>query len=266
MTKARSLSKSVFREAKVGGRFAPRSPIPGEVVGESRVLERLGTREGAIIWSVTCSCARIQIRSSNQINRAIRRGHSLLCPDCISEYRRGSAAYVVDQRSQARLERVLDGGPIWSDFETADLQAQVLADLEEEFGPLDKDSHCTIAEMQISVGWPSGRKIPTAEEKEATAVKRADYNAYHRASTFLERLDKKASRAEIEALRKRARDLAEKVKNEELFFKISELQQEQWKRVMDGEDIVNPDRVTKKAARERLAITKAQSRGSEEDE
>ena len=249
------VSQPLYREVKTGGRHAPRVPVPGEAVGESRVVERVGLRGKDAIWSVACSCGSIQIRSSNQINHALRRGYSLLCPECVKEYQRGSAAYSMDERSRLRLERVLDGGPVWSHWETMALQAEVLADLEEEFGVLDKDP-LTVAEMQISAGWPAGRKIPTTEEKEAKAAKERDWAAYRRAASALSRLDKKARKPEIEALRARARELAKQVKDKKLAKAIADIQREQWIRVMEGEDL-NPDRVTKKAGRER-ARTPAQ--------
>ena len=260
---AKVTTQPLYREVKTGGRYAPRIPVPGEAVGESRVIERIGLRPGRAgfnsrsaetIWSVACSCGSIQIRTSGQINHALRRGHSLVCPACVKEYQQGSAAYTMDERSRLRLERVLDGGPVWSHWETMTLQAEVLADLEEEFGALDEDP-LSIAEMQISVGWPGGRKTPTTEEKEAKAAKEADWAAYRRAATALTRLDKKARKPEIEALRARARELAKKVKDKKLAKAIADIQREQWIRVMEGEDL-NPDRVTKKAGKERLASEK----------
>lgn len=93
---AKSNVENLFREAKTGGSYARRTPVPGELVGESRVIERLGIRGIESIWSVACSCGSVQIRSASQINLALRRAYSLLCPDCVSEYQHGSAAYRMD--------------------------------------------------------------------------------------------------------------------------------------------------------------------------
>lgn len=253
---AKVSTQALYREVKTGGRYAPRIPVPGEVVGESRVIERIGVRLGSAgtIWSVACACGTIQIRSSGQINHALRRGYSLLCPDCVNEYQQGSAAYTRDERGKSRLERVLDGGPIWSHWETATLQAEVLADLEEEFGALDEDVF-TVAEMQIGAGWPYQAKTPTVEEKEVKAVRNSERAAYRKAATALDRLDKKARKPEIEALRARARELAKRVTDKKLAKAIADIQREQWIRVMEGEDL-NPDRVTKKAGKERVATEK----------
>lgn len=227
-------------------------------MGESRVIERIGIYPGkaGTIWSVACACGSIQIRPASQINRALRKGYSLLCPECVNDYQHGSAAYARDERSKLRLERVLDGGPIWSVGETATLQAEVLADLEEEFGVLDEDRNWSLSDMQISVGWPGGRKVPTSEEREIKLAKEADWVAYRRAASALDRLDKKAKRPEIEALRARARELAKKVQDKKLAKAIADIQRAQWIRVMEGEDILNPDRVTKKAGKERMAAEK----------
>jgi len=261
---ARVSIQPLYREVKTGGRYAPRIPVPGETVGESRVIERIGVRPGSsdnvgsagTIWSVACACGTIQIRSSGQINHALRRGYSLLCPDCVNEYQQGSAAYTRDERGKSRLERVLDGGPIWSHWETATLQAEVLADLEQEFGALDEDVF-TVDEMQIGAGWPYQAKTPTVEEKEVKAVRNSERAAYRKAATALDRLDKKARKPEIEALRARARELAKRVTDKKLAKAIADIQREQWIRVMEGEDL-NPDRVTKKAGKARMTAEKKQ--------
>ena len=245
---------SHFTEVKTGGRYARRNVVLGEMVGESEVVERLGfglERSRGILWSVKCVCGELQIRSSGQINAALRKGHSLSCPPCVKEYLRGSGAYLRDQRSLARLERVLDGGPVWSAYEIADLQAEVLSDLEAEFGPTVERT-LTIAEMQSAVGWKSN-DTRTLEEKEAEKIRIADNYAYTRASEALDRAAKTANAVELEDCRRRARELVLRIRNDEFRQAQIEILTERWDQIIKGLDIVNPDKVTKKKISERLA-------------
>ena len=266
----RAPRKSVYTEIKTGGRYEARVPVVGEMVGDSRIIEYLGKRGGDCIWSALCGCGKMQIRSSAQINSALRRKHSLSCPECVTEYRTGRFGYLQDLRSAFRLERVLDGGPIWSDFEVIQLQDEIRADLEEEFGAIDPDSRMKLDDMQIAAGWPNGRKTQETrdrEDVEAQMRKRRAKHAsqqYRKAVEAPQRVDAAEVRAIANALIDRMKKVKALIKEREMLAGMAAMREERWARVMGGEDIVNPDKVTKKSAAESLAVAKKQKLEEEE--
>ena len=167
---------SIFRETREGGRWANRQPIPGEIVGESKVLRSTTIVEGHQIWEVLCPCGKTQLRTSGSINTALRRGGSILCPECLRELRSGGFLADWSDRSTMRIERVLNGGPIWTAEETAALQTSVRRGLEEEFGPLDEERPHSLVDMQLDLtGWPySAQHTLSAIEHAKRQAERAE--------------------------------------------------------------------------------------------
>ena len=266
----RSAHKSVYTEIKTGGRYEARVPVVGEMVGDSRIIEYLGKRGPDRIWSTLCGCGKKQIRSSGEINSALRRKHSLSCPECVTEYRTGRFGYLQDEKSAARLERVLDGGPIWSAFEVIQLQNEIRADLEEEFGAIDPDSRMKLDDMQIATGWPNGRKTQETRDREDVEKQKRRRRAeqeryqYQKAVEASKRAEVAEARTIANAFVERIKKLNALVKEKEMLEALDAVRKERWARVMGGEDIVNPDKVTKKSAAESLAAAKKQKLEEEE--
>ncbi len=149
---------SPYREIAAGGAWAPRVVNVGDRVGQSVVLRDLGVASQCRRFEITCHhCDCIQIRSTGQINAALRYGRPLVCPKCVGEGYLARKFEVQDRR----LERVLAGGPMYTAFEIDDMCSSVLNDLEAEFGPSNDDT--PISEMTIAVGWPY-----SAHEKKKT--------------------------------------------------------------------------------------------------
>lgn len=235
--------KSLYSEIKTGGQYARRTPVVGEFVGDSQVIACIGIRGKDSIWSTLCSCGSMQIRTSGQINNALRNHRSLPCPQCHKEHRGGEYSYRRDQRCLARLHRVLEGGPIWAHYETAELQQQVLSDLEEEFGCLD--DKLSIEEMQIANGWPGDNTPP----KKPQAVEEYWFND----STYRPPPAKPTKRDEmIEARARVNKKMRDAAREKELAEAKTSLQAERWNQVINGVDIYNPDKVTKKSVTEYL--------------
>lgn len=235
---------NIYTEIKTGGQYLARTPVAGEMVGDCKVIEWLGLRGKHAIWSTLCSCGSVQIRTSGQINQALRRRRSLPCPKCLKEYHHGAASYWREQRRLTRIERVLEGGPVWSDYETAELQQQILQDLEEEFGCIDKDSKLSIGEMQPANGWPYQKKPP----KKPQVAEEYWFND----STYRPPPAKPTKRDEMIEARARVNKKAREAKEKELAEAKTSLQAERWNQVINGVDIYNPDKVTKKSVTEYL--------------
>jgi hypothetical protein len=152
---------------------------------------------------------------------------------------RGQAGYKRDLRVEARLERVLDGGPIWSYEETQQLCDDVRKDLETEFGPsLEDDTIPVVAE-----GWPfSGSDRPRTEAD--VLARRAEYakerREYERARDWAadaERDRLKAIEKAVKTAAEKAAEIAERKRRsaERIAAKI-----DAWNAIQQGADI-NPD-------------------------
>jgi len=151
----------LYCEIPTGGRWSPRQVAIGDRVGQSVVLRDLGVSINCRRFEITCHfCEHIQIRSTGQINDALRRNRPIVCPECLREGRLARAFVVQDKR----LERVLDGGPMYTAFELDDICSDVLFDLEAEFGPSIENE--SIADLTIATGWPYSASAP---KKDAAA-------------------------------------------------------------------------------------------------
>lgn len=250
-------AEPLFKETARGGQWSRRKITSGESVGESKVLHRVGIVGTNTIWEVQCPCGSVQLRPVGQINQALRRGYSILCPECVTDYRNGRAGYAVDQRVQKRLQRVLNGGPVWSDRETLLLQKAIRRDLEEEFGEVDYEEKFSIADMQVAhPGHASPRNVRTSEEQKAISERRLkadeERKRYRRAVAHAKR-QREQEVYELERVQTYTDSLArKKAKEEELERGLADKRAENWERVIAGEDIVNPDKVTKKSVMEFL--------------
>lgn len=131
----------VFRECKTGGCYARRVPRVGDLVGGAKVLGQVESlshdgRRGKV-FEIACSgCGIIQLRSASQINASLRRKRTIECPSCVREAASGRH-YAYQEHIR---ERVLDGGPLYTQRETHQIEREVRAALEEEFGELPEES------------------------------------------------------------------------------------------------------------------------------
>jgi hypothetical protein len=153
MTAPASEMSPILREAKTGGRWAPRTPAVGDSGSGSTVLRDLGVDEkGHRRFEITCGrCQAPQTRNSGQINFAFRKGFPVTCPRCMAE---GYVARLL-QHSDIITERVLGGGPIYTAWETDDMCKDILAELEEEFGPMrHPEDELQPSDMRIGAGFP----------------------------------------------------------------------------------------------------------------
>jgi hypothetical protein len=145
-----------FHEIRTGGRYARRLPAVGDVVGRSVVLRDLGVSDEnpqhGRRFEITCGrCQKPQLRFASHINAILRRGLSVACPDCVHEN------FLVHSIEYADVitERVLNGGPMYSVGETEMICKDVLAKLEEEFGPAQNpDDEFGPSDMMVAAGWP----------------------------------------------------------------------------------------------------------------
>lgn len=149
-----------FREAKTGGCFARRLPAVGDAVGRSIILRDLGTSDErpqhGRRFEITCGhCQKPQIRFASHINAILRRGSAVACPECVREN------FLVHSIEYADviIERVLNGGPVYSAGEMEMICKDVRAKLEEEFGPAQNlDDDFGPSDMAVAAGWPWGVK------------------------------------------------------------------------------------------------------------
>ena len=75
----------------------------------------------------------------------------MLCPDCLAETRRGMSA----ERRSKLLERVMEGGPIYSFGEQQQICNDVREALEAEICPAeDPDDAFSPNDLNIAVGFP----------------------------------------------------------------------------------------------------------------
>jgi len=177
------MRRSIFRETAKGGRYRRREPCAGEKVGESKVIEPLGHDDrGATRWSVECPCGKLQIRSASSINYALRHARSLLCPECIGELARGRGIYNAAMRTHAAIERVLDGGPVYTAGEIQFMCDMVRADLEAEFGECEE---VVALPVWVDPGWWESKR-PTYERRETTDEERGYRNVKRREQRKLE--------------------------------------------------------------------------------
>ncbi len=228
----------VFREARTGGRYAVRMPVPGEAVGDARVIEIIGKREGRgdTLWSVRCGCGKLQHRTTGQINLALRRGFSLSCPECWLELIRGKSAEAKAARAHARMLRVLDGGPVWSDSETIALANEVRAALEEEFGELpDEESEWKPDDFVTAAGWPysAHRRVRDLEAEQERRL-------YNKAAHANEARALAVERESLKTARDKEKEVEGAQRIEERAGYARYREREAWLAIMRGEDVVSP--------------------------
>jgi hypothetical protein len=141
------MNSDLYREVKTGGRWAQRSIAIGDAIGNSKVLRDLGISSHCRRFEVTCEyCMCKQIRSTGQLNAALRNHKKIACPRCVSEGRVARKLEFGD----FRLERVLAGGPIYSHYEMQDICDAVLNDLIAEWGYPEEPKES----FEIADGWP----------------------------------------------------------------------------------------------------------------
>lgn len=115
------------------------------------------------------------------------------------------------ERMDRRTERVLAGGPVWSDFESLLLAQQVREDLESHFGTVDDDDRVAPEMMVIAVGfWPS-KGEPAVDRGQSESEKAHARRYYYYRDHGLEI----AHRAR---LRQEAREVRERVAQEARAF------------------------------------------------
>ena len=170
---------SHFRQAKRGGRCAPRTPSPGDHVGASvvgREVEPNDKRDRR--FEITCGhCGSMQIRTSSQINFSLRRSLTVACPRCVSE------GYVVRSiaRSDKILERVLEGGPLYTGVEILSICEDVWNDLVAQCGPVKEEN----PSLDPAAGYPySANEMTEAkrilENYKRYAVSEEEWRAYQK--------------------------------------------------------------------------------------
>lgn len=234
----------VFAETAKGGRYARRNPVLGEAVGDALVVARLEKVGGHQLWSVRCGCGAMQIRTSGQINSALRTRRPLACPECVAEYRRGSADYAREERQRDRLDRVLEGGPVWSIDETQSLCDGVMADLEAEYGSLPEPT--LPLPIAVAVGWPYSARDTWMGD---FAMRYAREEAAHRKSReafeykYAQEWGAREQARADSAAKRAAKQAAVQKINAEKEAAAIERRRSVWMAVQQGANVVDPDKI-----------------------
>lgn len=157
----------VFRETDAGGRWCRRRIAVGDRIGTSTVRRQVGVFDGQTVFEVDCAgCGATQLRGAAQLNHALRWGREVSCPTCLTETNRGRRY----ARAADRVDRVRDGGPVYTSWEIEQLCEQVRADLVEAFGVAETDDdRMQLADMVSATGWPYSRAETQAVVEQAAA-------------------------------------------------------------------------------------------------
>ena len=160
--------RNAYSEVKRGGRFAAFPLRPGDKIGRS-VVGRciMDDNRGLKVWEVTCEgCGKVQLRPTGALTTALRRRtQGVQCPECLRELR--TSKFTIE-RSTFFTERVLEGGPIYTEWETEDICRDVMASLLNEFGPMVES--ITNEDLHIANGWPFSK----SEQDACQAAKNAE--------------------------------------------------------------------------------------------
>jgi len=250
----------LFREIDRGGKFRRRTPV----AGEGQTLRETGERtlRGGKQWEVLCGgCGRVQLRDSGQINWALRRGSEHTCPECLIEMQRGLSVDFCNKRSADRLERVKSGGPVWTAMETQYLQFQIRRDLEVEFGPLPEPVF-KVSDLDYQANWPGAEFFTLPQNLEnrygGDEFSEEDLASVLEARALAEKAQQKANikkrrekamqeSAAYHWTRKMGRVEGWSLK-EQFTFGATLARAKRWERVAMGEDIVHPDKITRRDA------------------
>lgn len=205
----RAPSLDPYRETKTGGRWSPLRVAVGDVIGKSVVLRDLGVDPrlacGSRRFEVTCEhCECVQIRTSAQLNASLRKKRPVTCPRCLSEGRAARALEIFDWRT----ERVLGGGPVYSDWEMQTICDDVRNELVEEWGYPPEP----IEELNIDPGWPYSAHRPgekTVEEAIRDAKQEREWIAKENKYRF-EKRDREYAMALKQHYLREARQFREK--------------------------------------------------------
>ena len=151
----------VFREVPTGGRSAPRKPAVGERFGELIIESQEGRRGTSVLWLCRCDCGRSALRTSSQLNRSVRLGHSPCCMECRDELWRSRFRTSDPERRYFLRKRFYDTGSLYSPHELKNICELVRCDLVEEFGPTSDP----VEECEIDEGAHTGRRRSRADSR-----------------------------------------------------------------------------------------------------
>jgi hypothetical protein len=172
-TDPETLRAELFRETNRGA-TKPHIVQAGERYGELTAVEEVKRDHTGVLWKLQCDCGGSAYRYTARLNWAVRAGQSPSCARCRRELRSGQREeYLESQRDRLR-DLWYERKTLWTDFETANLQARIMEDLEEELCPRREDEELA-PPIATAVGWPWEPGEATHAKRGMARYKR-DYN------------------------------------------------------------------------------------------
>jgi hypothetical protein len=222
-TDPETLKAELFRET-ARGYTKPHRIQPGERYGELTAVEEMKCDRNGILWKLRCDCGGFAYRYTRRLNLAVRNGQSPSCARCLRELRSGAREERIERQNDRIRDLWYERGTLWSDFETAKLQARIMEDLELELCPRRNEDTEEICDkygnplpISTAVGWPWEPGETTHAKRGWERYKRdyddmreeeaeeefEEYDRFQRAQEAAARAAERAiARAETEAKRK----------------------------------------------------------------